>query len=210
MKKLKLSIGITVIVFTICNCAGHTDYTAPTPPDNVQNTRIVNMGKDEVWSKIVPSLAKNFFVINNIDKESGLINISYSGDPERYIDCGVISSFVQNARGKRTHTFQAAIAQKNYEVMENGVFSNVKREMHLDGRMNIIIEQIETEKSMVTVTTKYVVTKKIAVYMAGRSAPANYSDTISFNTGGSATFPQGTVCCSTGDLESVILELIDQ
>lgn len=34
-------------------------------------------------------LAKSFFVVNNIEKESRLINVSFSTEtPEKYINCG--------------------------------------------------------------------------------------------------------------------------
>ena len=61
---------------------------------NVSNTITVNKSKEEVWKELIPQIGKNFFVINNLDKESGIINISYSGDPERYIDCGEIYSYL--------------------------------------------------------------------------------------------------------------------
>ncbi len=70
-------VGALVIV-TCAGCAGKLEYTPPTASYAVTNSKIVNKTKEEVWSELVPALAKKFFVINNIDKSSGLINISYS------------------------------------------------------------------------------------------------------------------------------------
>ena len=32
--------------------------------------------------------AVQFFVSNNLAKSTGLVNLSYSGVPEKYLDCG--------------------------------------------------------------------------------------------------------------------------
>jgi len=56
------------------------------PPDgSVQPnyTKDLSRSRDDVWNDAVAALGQRFFVINNLDKASGLINISYSGDPAR-------------------------------------------------------------------------------------------------------------------------------
>jgi len=88
MKKLVLaSLSLCVLAF---GCAGRLEYRPPNSIAPQQNSVEINKSKDAVWKIIVPAIGKNFFVINNLDKESGIINISYSGDPERYVDCGYI------------------------------------------------------------------------------------------------------------------------
>jgi hypothetical protein len=112
----------TLVVAVLAGCAGKVDYIRPTMHTTPgQNTKLIQKPRDAVWAASVPALSKQFFVINNLDKSSGLINISYSGDPEKYIDCGRITSFVKNAQGERTYDFAGAKAQQNYEIMNPGV-----------------------------------------------------------------------------------------
>src|ERR1035437_6283960 len=62
------------------------DYTPPSKKNKIINKTIINGSKDVVWKKVISNLSQNFFVVNNLDKESGFINVSYSGDPEEYVD----------------------------------------------------------------------------------------------------------------------------
>ena len=90
-----------LVVSGLAGCAGKVDYIRPTTQISLgQNTKLIQKPRDAVWATSVPALSKQFFVINNLDKTSGLINLSYSGDPEKYIDCGRITSFVKNAQGE--------------------------------------------------------------------------------------------------------------
>jgi hypothetical protein len=96
----------------ITGCAGKLDYIRP---NNLVakpvNFKIIDKPRDIVWNATVPELGKQFFVINNLDKSSGLINISYNGDPEKYVDCGRTTSFFKNAIEERTYDFPGSKAQ---------------------------------------------------------------------------------------------------
>src|SRR5690554_3895515 len=115
------TVALTALTLTVLTgCAGKLDYHRPTTPVAMQNEKVIKKSRDQVWDDAVPALGKQFFVINNLDKSSGLINVSYSGDPERYVDCGRINSYVKNARGERTYDFSASSAAQQYEIMVNG------------------------------------------------------------------------------------------
>lgn len=201
MKKYIIASSIGLL---LSGCAGKVDYTQPTNTYKTNNSVMVNMPRSEVWKNMIPSLGGSFFVINNLDKDSGFINISYSGDPEKYIDCGVIDSYVMNARGERNYNFPAASTYQEYETMENGNLLFIKRKMNLEGRANIIVQEMSPDSTLVTVNTRYVVTKDIALSNPqGQSHHMN--DSISFNTNGSASFPQQTTCYATGALEKELL-----
>ena len=208
-----LLIAMTAI--GLVACAGKVDYIRPTISANSgQNVKTLSKSRDAVWAASVPALSKQFFVINNLDKASGLINLSYSGDPEKYIDCGHISSYVKNAQGERTYNFPAAKAQQNYEVMNPGVgLFFLDRRMSVDGRVNLIFEEVDAVTTRVTVNTKYVVTKSQTVRAAAGGFPQNTSDTISFNSGSNAPFPsnqqgQYSECAAKGTLEQEILNAV--
>ena len=213
MKKLMFTSLILFIL--VVGCAGRFEYRPPNSIAPQKNSVEINKSKDEVWKIIVPALGKNFFVINNLDKESGIINISYSGDPEKYVDCGYIESYVKNARGERTYYFPASSAHQTYEVMDmkqSGGLFFIDRKMNLEGRMNLIVEEIAPNKTLVTANTKYILTKSGTVGNV-QNASRSFSDTISFNTNQSDRFPgsgsqAGTFCQANGNFEKEVLSLL--
>ncbi|MBK1669196.1 hypothetical protein CKO28_14255 [Rhodovibrio sodomensis] len=185
----------------------------PSAPGNADNSVVVDDPKGEVWDRLVPRLSKNFYVINNLDRDSGLINVSYSGDPGRFVDCGQIHSYVKNARGERNYRFPATTPQKSYEIMQGGTLYFVDRRMELEGRMNVILEAVSDAKTRVTANTRYVVTKSGTIRNT-QGQSRSFSDTIKFDTGGRAAFPNPnyedqTTCVPNGRLEESVLDLVD-
>jgi len=170
--------------------------------------------REAVWAATIPALGKRFFVINNLDQSSGLINVSYSGDPEWYIDCGTISSYVKNARGERTYTFNGSKASQSYEVMPGGThLFRIDRTMSMEGRVNLIFEALGSSRTRVTANSRYVLKRdQLIADTQGRSR--SHSHSISLNTGQLASFPannegEALECIPTGRLEREILETID-
>jgi len=199
------------LIFLLAACAGKVEYTPPSMAPSIDNTMEVQSSKDKVWKTLVTNLGKEFFVINNLDKDSGLINVSYSGDPQLYIDCGSIYSYVKNMRGERSHYVDGAQKVADYEVMDGNLYF-IHREMSLEGRINIIVVPTTKTTTQVSVNTRYLVTKKTSARLPDRYV-GSHSDTISFNSGQSATFPGSgkttpTTCIPTGKLERDILNLV--
>jgi hypothetical protein len=212
--KMRLLVAI-VTLLGVAACAGKVDYIRPTtqvaPSSNVKT---IERPREAVWNASVPELGKQFFVINNLDKSSGLMNISYTGDPERYIDCGRITSFVKNAQGERTYAFAGAKAQQVYEIMNPGVgLFFIDRRMNLEGRLNLIFEEVGPTTTRITANTRYVVTRTQTIRNAANNFPQTGADTISFNTTAGAAFPgnsqgQSAECVSTGALEREVLSAV--
>lgn len=203
---------IALVVSGLAGCAGKVDYIRPTMQmASGQNTKLIQRPRDAVWASSVPALSKQFFVINNLDKSSGLINLSYTGDPEKYIDCGRITSFVKNAQGERTYDFAGAKAQQNYEILNPGAgLFFLDRRMSLEGRVNLIFEEVDASTTRVTANTRYVVTRAQIVRAAAGGFPQNSNDSISFNSGTSAPFPANqrgefAECAARGVLEQEVL-----
>lgn len=199
---------ITGIALT--GCAGKSAYTPPQTVAAARNTITIQMPLDEAWKSAVGQLSSKIFVINNIDKSSGLLNISYSGDPEKYIDCGRIVTSVENLRGKRTYDFAGAAASKTYEFMPDYLYE-ITRHMALEGRANILFSSNGPKSTAITVNTKYVVTRTLSVVRADGMPSGNGTDTISFTSGGSASFPAGagvtpSTCIANGKFEEEILD----
>lgn len=142
-----------------------------------------------------------------------MINISYTGDPEKYIDCGTITSYVKNARGERTYQFPASRSQQFFEAMEGINLFFVDRRMSLEGRVNLIFEDLGENQTRVTANTRYAITKQIEVKNV-QGLSQNMSDTISFGSGSKGVFPAtntnvpATECIPNGRLEQDILSAI--
>lgn len=208
MKNIFVYIALSSI---LVGCAGSTEYKEPIAPLKKKNSIIINKSIDAVWKNTIPELGKNFYVINNLDKSSGLINISYAGDPEKYIDCGNAHSYVKNARGERNYDFPASRAHVKYETLDYKMgLLDWDRTMSLEGRMNLIFEELGANQTQVTANTKYIVTKTLNVRNMDNRTDHNTS-TISFGSGQSASFPGSAplvTCLPTGTFESEVLDLI--
>jgi hypothetical protein len=195
---------------------GQYQTTPPTSSKNVEHAITIDKPKDAVWSELVPALAKSFFVVNNIDKDSGFINVGYAGDPEKYVDGGVFHGWVKNLQGRRDYDFPASRSYAKYEVFESGQIRRVERTLTLDGRINMTLEELGAEKTLVTVTAKYILTKSgqvfhLVVDQNYRSTwvPEAFMHTASFTTGSDGYFPGNpNPCRATGLLETEILDLL--
>ena len=202
--------ALVIVVSLAClGCVNGAITRTPSVERPVNNSIVVGMSRDVVWAKAIPQLGKTFFVINNLDKASGLVNVSYSGDPEKYVDGGIITSKVSGPQGEQTSTFPASRAYQHYlgtVRLNNGMMGIVSldRKLSLDGRANIILEEIEPTKTRITVNIRYVLNK--SVVMANQAHSQTLSNTMSMSTGAPATFPgENDLYRSTGVLEEDIL-----
>jgi hypothetical protein len=229
MKKEILSLSLVTLCFLLTGClaSGSGNYRPPAEAfkdQGFQNSITIDKPFDEVWAKGISNIGKSFFVINTIEKDSGIINISYSGKPEDYIECGTITSEVTDASGnKRTYVFDANRSFYRYQCVEQGrsgfgtphpVLLNITRSVSLEGRFNVVVQKINNTSTIVSVNGRYIVTKDINT---DSTAPQFFrggtmKDTINFNSKGCERFPgagnfEGTECCSKNKLESDVLIL---
>jgi hypothetical protein len=170
-------------------------------------------------------------VINNIDKESRIINVSFSSTtPQEYVDCGSTSrSFT---KGDKTETFNYDVAASSSYKMATprqpspafSYFAIVKRTTSLEGRSNIYLAPDESDKTKtrVAVNTRYL----LAINMRGEayqeningqivstaSMPSEPPISIAFNTNKPVQhdFGQGVAatCFGKGKLEKEVLSLL--
>jgi hypothetical protein len=206
-KNMKTNNKLLIFISLICaGCAGKIEYVKPTTSQRPSNSITVIASRDKVWDSAIPKLSKQFFVINNLEKASGLISLSYSGNPESYVDCGKIISYVKNLRGERTYDFPASKAEQQYEIMTSELF-RAYRKMSLEGRINLIFEEAGANETRITANIKYILSRTFSISDA-LSHTNTQSDAISFNSGGSASFAGGTECTPTGKLEYEILQAV--
>ena len=207
-----MKIALLTLVILLQGCSGDFSYIRPDVPNALgTNHKAVNNPRAAVWTNAIPNIGKKFFVINNLDKESGLINVSYNGNPEDYIDCGNI---VTSGTHIRKQTVPIAKHQQGYGFQTSSSINFVNRKMALEGRANIILEELSNNQTLITANVRYILhrqqTTATETFFPKQVWKHTESDSIAFNSGGNGGFPQGIEgvpfeCYATGRLEQEIL-----
>ena len=216
--QMKKFIYVTFSLFCLTNflsCAStNVNYS---PPRDAKETTTATLKDpfEAAWTKSVRALGGSFFVMNNIVKDSKIINLSYSGDPEKYVDCGLISVNVSESTGTSTYQFPGARKSVQFKFAKGFRSSVVNRQMSLEGRINILFEELNKNETGVKVVVRYVVTRTgtetVTDHLNNRSATLPLSPlSFNFNTGGSdsATGESTSTCRPTGEMEKTLLELL--
>ena len=94
-EKLLSSLVMTIL---LSSCAVEKEkltenvgkYVPPNIDDtNFKNFVITNKNFDETWTSVIDFVSDSFFKIENFEKDSGLLTLSFgSKDAEKFIDCG--------------------------------------------------------------------------------------------------------------------------
>ncbi|PCJ62707.1 MAG: hypothetical protein COA73_06110 [Candidatus Hydrogenedentota bacterium] len=219
-KHLLFSIFIVAMIFS-SGCATTPALSFASnekpKPEEIQNSRIVDKSFDDVWDKLVGNLATQFYVINNIDKESRLINVSFSTDtPENYVTGGVTRRELKGKEGTTEFTYDPAAKATFVHTYKWGVYKNlpaealVTRTPSLGGRANVYVAPHE-DGTIVTVNARFIIKVSITgtytaknafggVQDAGRLTPSTAS--ASFNT----NIPTTVTWESVGEPETVTFQ----
>lgn len=234
-----MKTNTTILIYMLIilsGCATGTsriDYTPPLPQTQEGNEIIIDEPFDIVWDRFVGRLAASFFVINNIDKESRLLNISFSNDnPEHYVDCGKTSRQFSFQNLNRIYSYNVAEDSSFQSTGNWGVYQNltavysVNRETEVEGRINIYVAPINEIKTKISVNVRYILTVTTSGTAAGYNAFGTVQATenipesktnITFNTGQigrkkESSGGQGIElqCRSLYTLEKELLDLVKQ
>jgi hypothetical protein len=229
--RLLAACALTVLAAGCATQGVNTFQYAKNTPTTTQNEVRIAQPYSQTWDRLVRELSKSFYVINNIDRESRIINISFSSnEPTDYVDCG---------RSRRTYREGEKIENYDYAVagpatfkvaakqQEHPSFSNyavLKRATSLEGRTNIYLApaQADNSSTLVTVNTRYILTIKVSGHVYAKHISGNVFDrgvmpqrdatTMAFNTNkpvdrhDEATGDTMT-CFATGKLEREILQM---
>lgn len=146
------------------------DYRAPTTKYATINEMKVEQPFDEVWDKFVKNLATSFFAINNIEKASRIINVSFSTDnPERYVDCGETSRSFTKGGSTEFYRYEVASHSTYKSGGTWGPYNNlpliftVSRRPSLEGRANIYIAP-DDKGTITTVNVRYSISLNADAY----------------------------------------------
>lgn len=203
----KVFFATIVVLLTGC-VSGRVNYIpfSDIQTDKSSYERVIDENIEIVWKAAITYIGKTFFVLDNVLRDSYLINASFSADdPTRYIECGQIESTVSSLRDRRSYVFPAASRYRKYETAENAKLFYVERQVNLSGEINIMFFNINDKQTKIKVNARYLVTKDISVLQAGTQIPQNFSSTLSFNTGGSSSDQTGMTCRPTYELEQTII-----
>ena len=222
----KILICFAVVLF-LSGCIAPAkvalDYTPPVQKE-IKNEIGVTAGFEATWSKLIRGMSKSFYVINNIDKESRLINISFSTSKNisDYVDCGTSDRRFSLGRISKNTTYQVAgKSEYLYPSTAGGhYYFKVFRHPSLEGRSNIYVAP-DGNGTRISVNTRYIwavsswnegyfydalegSTRKLVISKrkGGTSSP------ISFNTNSVGGDGSDTSCVSTGKFESEILDIV--
>ncbi len=189
-------------VVTACATSSST-YTPPSALEIV-NSKFVQKPFEEVWDGLVKQLSSDFFVINNIDKNSRLINLSFSSQrPSDFVDCGLTKRTFSNAGKDQSYSYKTVDSATFVTTNTQGLGFNVRRSSRLEGRTNIYVAP-EKDGTNVTINTKYVVSINItAIDFNGRAAP---TQSLIFDPSTKQSYSDGDVTCfAIGTIEERIL-----
>jgi hypothetical protein len=145
-------------VVLVAGCAtSEVDYSPPLV-SQVDNEAEIPGDFDAVWDRLIKNLASDFFLINNVEKASRIINVSFSSnEPEKYVDCGVSHRSFTDARGKTDYFYPTAKSSVFVFVdTQTGQAFNARRQTKLEGRANIYVATTSENTTTVSVNTKYV------------------------------------------------------
>ncbi len=195
------------VVLGVSGCA--TAPTATNEHSRAVEIKIPNSAKiddkfDVVWDRLVKRLSSDFFVINNIDKNSRLINLSFSSQkPSQYVDCGKSLRTFTNAQGERRFEYLSADSSAFLTVDQtNRLPIEVRRTSRLEGRANIYVAP-EGDATSVAVNTRYVVSLVVAMR---RLDGQTTSDNITWDFSTKQHFSGAEVACTAnGEIERKIL-----
>lgn len=227
MKKYFILI-LCLCSFIMFGCAsGNFNQTHTNLPKiEINNTKYVDTDPSDVWDTIVRDLAKTYFMINNIDKESRIINVSFYADtPCSYVECGTTEVFTKITmpipeKGDRFYKYKSCedtkfVTQKPSPLKKIfSVIDNVTRDTKLDGRMNIYVAP-QGSGTLVTVNCRYIlkvnVEHDLTLYNLIGGPIANQKEKESFDYVFDTLRPHqdsDMICFSNGNLETEILNLV--
>jgi hypothetical protein len=232
---MKIVMSFAILVFGLAGCAtqGSSTFTIERhDPKTITNEIQVDQPYSQVWDKLVRELSKSFYVINNIDKESRIINLSFSTQsPAEYVDCGKTHRTYTHKKDTESYDYNIAehstykVASKTQPDHNFSYYSLVQRNTSLEGRANIYLAPLENDKTKTTVAvnSRYILTMTLTAQNVAQSWNGNIFNQgsfqpsptiISFNTNNPTEhdFGEGikATCFSNGKLEQDVLQILQK
>lgn len=192
------------------------DMTSP-PEYDIQETKIYRKPYDKVWKAVVESIGSSYFVLENIEKDSGILSLSFSTQtPKDLIDCGTVieTGTIQMQKYSLTYDGTETNLVKKL-VTKNGIPGESLRKFSLSGKANVLVQSVGKNETKVTVKTRYVVELGYTHYIQGALAPVKTLNTMHFTGKETGQFDTNMnipslQCRSKGTLEMSIFNGIEK
>jgi hypothetical protein len=162
---MKYALVLLALVGTVACVHPPKSEAAYTPPllasDSEAWVRTVDRPFDEVWTALVDHISGTFFSIENFEKESGLLTLSFGAKQ--------IGQFVDGGHWVYDRTGGVAPDMKPYpEIHFDGNYADYLEQhfsAELQGSMNLFISVVDSETTRVKVRARYVVSVRELVRM---------------------------------------------
>jgi hypothetical protein len=187
---------VILLLAGIAGCGGperpELEYLPPSGQPAAERSAFVRQQPWLVWGSILDHLQQQGARVSEADEAGGRTVVTYSGDPEPYVDCGWIVIHEDD----EFERVPAARSQVELVTVERG--------LTLDARMSVQVEA-SGEEAIVEADSTYVLTKRIA---SGEGQGALHAETIRLGSGQSDTFTSGTRCQPNGQLERLVFDAL--
>jgi len=149
---MKFLSGMTVLVVSafLMGCATTSaTYDRPTHKDDSSNY-VLTLNKDfeTVWKELVSYSASNFFKIDNYEKDSGLITLSFgASNPSEFVTGGKWH-YNQNVPLNPGNNYSFDGEYVDFLMENGGTFT---------GRMNLVVQGNSGNNTTIKINARYVV-----------------------------------------------------
>lgn len=220
------------LILFLTGCTGtqpaeYSQYYIAPKITKIENQRSVPLNYNDTWEKVVSQISDSTYFINNIDKENGLIKLSFPNPNiiSDYAHCGIskisfsLDTIIEDKSYKTAD--QSANYMPPYDNTTDGVsafFLKKIRHPSLEINANIYIYPNE-ETTTISVNAMYLWTVNVSYEhysyntwyktLSLRNRSSQTLDPISFNTNSENLNKNGLTCFSTGKFENDLLAIID-
>ena len=212
MKKITLMAISSLLIVFFSGCASSSlNYTPPKQliKNEIVTNKIIYKDYEKAWNELINNLVDNSFIINNLDKESGFINVDYTlNDPINYVDCGEWQGYFKDLKYDEKYQFNGA-ESTNYITKYAYSIAKVKSNKNLSGKINILLQKLDDKKQNLKVNIKYVLQNKNVynVLFPKKKKSINWKIEFDSKNKGYSKISK-TQCQSKGVLEKEILNYI--
>lgn len=217
---LHFSVCLFISIFLVgCNYEQVIQYIPPTKPEPITNVIVVNQSYDQVWEKLVKGINKKLYSVTFF-KDDGGIFMTYTGNPEPFIDGGSLIYPYPHLFSTKRDSFPAARQDAYYTYYYNKKLVRVARSLNLVCNLQIKVTKNGSKSTKVSVDAKYQLTIQCSESKAKASDQISwdmtyetYDDIVFYTNKNGAALASGQIKVyywPNGKLENSILELITE
>lgn len=156
------SIVVVGVLLASCNTIDQFSYTPPHTPPTSTPERVIPLPFDHVWSELIDSVGKAFFAIDNFEKDSGLLTLSFTTSPfSTAVTGGNVKVHFDDSSAAAGEAFWTGVSRPATTIRFDGDYADwVQQYLRgtFTGRMNIVVRQDSATSTRVTLNTRFIVT----------------------------------------------------